>query len=168
MKNTMNRMIAALMVLTVMTAALTGCKSKPKDADLKAAIETALLANPSTSGAMVTVDKGVATLNGQVADEAGKQAADRAAATIPGVTSVVNNLTIAPAPVTAPVVVAPDEALTAAVKDATKDFPTVTATVSNGVVTLKGEIEKANLQKLMMVLQALKPKKVDNSQLVIK
>jgi len=168
MKNTMNRMIAALMVLTVMTAVLTGCKNTPKDADLKAAVETALLANPSTSGAMVTVDKGVATLNGQVADESGKQAADRVTATIPGITSVINNLTIAPAPVTAPVVVTADDSLTAAVKDATKDFPTVTATVSDGVVTLKGEIEKANLQKLMMVLQALKPKKVDNSQLVIK
>jgi hyperosmotically inducible protein len=168
MKNTMNRMIAALMVLTVMTAALTGCKSKPKDADLKAAIETALLANPSTSGAMVTVDKGVATLNGTVADEAGKQAADRAAATIPGVKSVVNSLTVTPVNAAAPVAVAVDDTLTTAVKDATKDFPTVTATVSDGVITLKGEIQKANLQKLMMALQALKPKKVDNSQLVIK
>lgn len=161
-------MIAALMVFAVMTAALTGCKSKPKDADLKAAIETALLANPATSGAMVTVNEGVATLNGSVADETGKQAADRAAATIPGVKSVVNNLTVTPVNTAAPVVVAADDALTAAVKDATKDFPTVTATVSDGVVTLKGEIQKANLQKLMMVLQALKPKKVDNSQLVIK
>ncbi|TCC98371.1 BON domain-containing protein [Pedobacter hiemivivus] len=167
MKNTMNKMIAALMVLCVLTAALTGCKSKPKDADLKAAIETAIQANTMASGVTVSVEKGVATLSGQVTDETSKQTLDKTTASVMGVKSVVNNITVA-APPAGPVVVAADDALTTAVKDATKDFPTVVATVSDGVVTLKGEIQKANLQKLMMTLQALKPKKVDNSQLVIK
>ncbi|SDL69801.1 BON domain-containing protein [Pedobacter sp. ok626] len=167
MKNTMNKLMAALMVVFVLTAALTGCKSKPKDSDLKAAIETALQANPTASGVTVSVEKGVATLSGQVADEASKQTLEKTTAGVVGVKSVVNDITVA-APTTATVPVATDDALTTAVKDATKDFPTVTATVSEGVVTLKGEIQKANLQKLMMTLQALKPKKVDNSQLVIK
>jgi hyperosmotically inducible protein len=166
MKKIMNKMMAVIMVFAVISAALTGCKSKPKDADLKAAIETALQAKPSASGATVTVDKGVATLSGQVADEASKEDLGKATAAIMGVKSVVNNLSVAP--VNAPVTIAMDDPLTAAVKDATKDFPTVAATVSEGVITLKGEIQKANLQKLMMILQALKPKKVDNTQLVIK
>lgn len=165
MKKTMNKTMAVLMVFAIMAAALTGCKSKPKDADVKAAIETALQANPAASGTTVTVDKGVATLSGQVANEAAKEELGKAAAGIMGVKSVVNNLTVA-AP--APVAITADDPLTAMVKDATKDFPTVTATVSEGVITLKGEIQKANLQKLMMALQALKPKKVDNTQLVIK
>lgn len=148
-----------------MTATLTGCKNKPKDADLKAAIETLLQTKPSALGTTVTVDKGIATLNGEVADEAAKNDLEKATAGIMGVKSVVNNLTITPA---APVSIALDDPLTAAVKDATKDFPTVSSTVSDGVITLKGEIQKANLQKLMMALQALKPKKVDNTQLVIK
>lgn len=157
--------MATIMVFTVMAAVLTGCKSKPKDADLKAAIETLLQAKPAASGITVSVDKGVATLTGQVTDEAAKEELGKATAGIVGVKSVVNNLSIAPP---APVDIAMDEPLTAAVKDATKDFPTVTSSVSDGVITLKGEIQKANLQKLMMALQALKPKKVDNTQLVIK
>lgn len=163
----MKKMIAALMVLFVLSAALIGCKSKPKDSDLKAAIETALQSNPAASGVMVSVEKGVATLTGQVASEESKQTLDKTAAGVLGVKSIVNDITVTP-PSIAPVVVAAEDALTTAVKDATKDFPTVTATVSDGVVTLKGEIQKTNLQKLMMSLQALKPKKVDNSQLVIK
>ncbi|WP_316818773.1 BON domain-containing protein [Pedobacter nyackensis] len=166
MKKTINNLMATIMVVAIMTIAFTGCKSKPKDADLKAAIETALQANPAASGTTVSVDKGVATLNGQVADEASKEDLGKAAAGIMGVKSVVNNLSIAAASV--PVAITQDDPLAAAVKDATKDFPTVTATVFDGIITLKGEIQKANLQKLMMALQALKPKKVDNTQLVIK
>lgn len=165
MKKNMNKMMATIVVFAVMTAAFTGCKSKPKDADLKAAVETALQANPAASGATVTVDKGIATLSGEVANEASKEDLGKTAAAITGVKSVVNNLTVAPS---VPVTITMDDQLNTAVKDATKDFPTVAATVSEGVITLKGEIQKANLQKLMMVLQALKPKKVDNAQLVIK
>lgn len=163
MKNLMNKLTIVVMVLAIAGIAFTGCKSKPKDADLKAAIETALQANPNASAATVTVDNGVATLSGQVPDEATKDELGKTTAAISGVKSVVNNLT-PPAPVD----IAMDDPLSAAVKDATKDFPTVSATVSAGVITLTGEIQKANLQKLMMALQALKPKKVDNSQLVIK
>lgn len=165
MKKITNKLMAALMVFAVMTAVLTGCKSKPKDADLKAAIETLLQTKPAGSGITVSVDKGVATLNGQVTDEANKEELGKATAGIMGVKSVVNNLNVTSA---APVSIAMDDPLTAAVKDATKDFPTVSTAVSDGVITLKGEIQKANLQKLMMALQALKPKKVDNTQLVIK
>jgi hyperosmotically inducible protein len=165
MNKTMNKMMAILMVFTIIGSALTGCKSKPKDADIRAAIETAIQAQPAASGTTVTVEKGVATLNGEVANEAAKEELGKTAAAIIGVKSVVNNLSIA---TPASVSITMDDPLTAAVKDATKDFPTVSATVSEGVITLKGEIQKANLQKLMMMLQALKPKKVDNTQLVIK
>jgi len=167
MKKNINKLMAAILVFAVMTAVLPGCKSTPKDADLKAAIETLLQTKPVASGTTVSVDKGVATLSGQVTDETSKEELGKAAAGVVGVKSVVNNLSVA-APVSAPVTIAMDDPLTAAVKDATKDFPTVSASVSEGVITLKGEIQKANLQKLMMVLQALKPKKVDNTQLVIK
>ena len=163
MKNLMSKMMALVMVVAFMGATVTGCKNKPKDADLKTAVETAIQANPKLTASGVTVEKGVATLSGQVPDEATKEELGKAAAAVPGVTSVVNNLTIA----VTNVEIAADSPLAIAVKDATKDFPTVTATVADGVVTLKGELQKANLQKLMMALNALKPKKVDN-QLVIK
>jgi osmotically-inducible protein OsmY len=67
----------------------------------------------------------------------------------------------------APVEIASDDTLTTGVKDATKDFPGVKADVTDGVVTLTGEIERSRLQTLMQSLQSLKPKKITN-QLTIK
>jgi hypothetical protein len=51
----------------------------------------------------------------------------------------------------------------AQLKDATKDFPGVTATVNNGEVTLTGTISRENLPKLMQSVQALNPAKVNNN-----
>jgi hypothetical protein len=69
----------------------------------------------------------------------------------------------APAPVTpAPVEVAPDTALQAGVRDATKDYPGVKADVNGGEITLTGEIKRSRLANLMMSLNSLKPKKINN------
>ncbi len=74
----------------------------------------------------------------------------------------------APAPVTpAPVEIATDTALQAGVRDATKDYPGVKADVNNGEITLTGEIRRSKLADLMMSLNSLKPKKINN-QLTIK
>lgn len=75
---------------------------------------------------------------------------------------------VAPAPVTpAPAEVASDDALTTGVKDATKDYPGVKADVNGGEITLTGEIKRSKLPDLMMSLNSLKPKKINN-QLTIK
>jgi hypothetical protein len=74
----------------------------------------------------------------------------------------------APAPVTpAPAEIAPDATLQAGVKDATKDLPGVKAAVNNGEITLTGEIKRSRLADLMMSLNSLKPKKINN-QLTVK
>ena len=67
----------------------------------------------------------------------------------------------------APVEISADDALTTGAKDATKDFPGVNAAVSNGEITLTGEIQRNKLQTLMQSLQSLRPKKINN-QLTIK
>ena len=150
------KLIPALLLVGGLT--LTSCK--PKDSDVKTSVETAITSNPDASGVTVMVNEGVATLTGEVKDEATKAAIEASAKSAKGVKSVVNNLTVAPPP--APVVVAADDPLTTGVKDATKDLPTVTATVADGVVTLTGSIEKAKLTTLMQTLNSLKPKKIDN------
>jgi len=66
-----------------------------------------------------------------------------------------------PAPA-APVEVAGDEQLRQGVKDATKDFPDVQATVNNGEVTLTGSIQRDRLPTLMQSVQSLQPRKVNN------
>jgi len=151
-------------VLAVMMVALTlGFVScKPKDADIKTAVEQAVAALPDATGATIEVKDGVATISGIFKDEAAKAAAEAAAKAVKGVKSVINNGTIEAPVVAAPVVIAADDPLTKSVADATKDFPTVKAEVKDGVVTLTGEITKPNLIKLMQSVNALKPKKVDN------
>lgn len=155
-----------MIAVTITAIGLTSCKKKPKDADIKAAIETALKADPMAMGTMVSVEKGVATITGECKDDMCKAHCADMVKAIKGVTSVVNNCTVAPAP--PPVVIAADDPLTKSVTDAVKDFKGVIATVKDGIITLTGEVSKDKLQKLMMALQALKPKKVDASALVKK
>lgn len=164
----MKKLLTAFLVLAISASAisLSSCKKKLKDADIKAAIETALKADPMAAGTMVDVKDGVATISGECKDDMCKAACEKMVTAVKGVKSVVNNCTVAPPP--APVEIAADDPLTQAVKDALTAFPGVTATVKDGIISLAGEIKKADLQKLMMVLQGLKPKKVDPSALVKK
>ena len=148
----------ALVLAVAMTLSLTSCK--PKDADVKAKVETKLKANPDASNVMVTVNDGVATLSGEVKDEATKAAVE-AAAKDAGAKSVVNSTTIAMVAPPMPLV-ADDTVLTSSVKDATKDYPSVTAAVNAGVITLTGSIKKDALPNLMMALNGLNPKSIDN------
>lgn len=135
---------------------------KPKDADIKTAVEQAISAIPDAAGATIEVKDGIATITGEFKDETARIAAETAAKAVKGVKSVVNNGTVTAPVVVAPVEVSADAALISAVADAVKDFSTVKADVKDGIITLTGEIQKTNLPKLMMSLNALKPKKVDN------
>ena len=147
-----------------LVAAISFTSCKPKDADIKASVEKSLKEDPSTAGVLVMVNEGVATLSGEVKDDASKTASAAKATAVKGVKSVVNNTTV-PAPMVvtpAPVIITADDPLMASVRDATKDFPTVNATVVDGVITLTGTIAKASLSKLMMGISGLHPKKIEN------
>lgn len=157
--NNMKLTKATFAIAFAIAVAFTSCKAK--DSDIQMSVQS-----KETTSVSVTVNDGVATLNGEVADEAAKMKAEEIAKGEKGVKSVVNNLTIAMPPVMAPVAVAPDDPLMMSVRDAVKDHPTVTAAVADGVVTLTGTIKKADLPKLMMNLNSLRPKKIDNNLIV--
>lgn len=142
----------------------------PKDADIQKSIDTAVKADADLSGLAVTVKDGVATISGESKDDASKAKVESLVKGIKGVKNVINNATVAapPPPPPAPVEVTADDPLAKALTDATKDFPGVKASVKDGVITLSGEISKANLRKLMMVLNTLKPKQILQSELTIK
>lgn len=160
----MNMKILKLIPALVLFAGLTFTSCKPKDGDIKTSVETALKANPDFAAASVAVADGVATLTGEVKDEATKTAIETAAKAAKGVKSVVNNLTVAPAAqFTPPVIVADNDVLAKGIADATKDFPTVKAAVDNGVVTLTGKLDAAKLPMLMKAISALKPKQIVNN-----
>ena len=154
----MKRFFPAIAIVVMLS--LSGCG--PKDADIQQKITEKLNANTETSGASVSVADGVATLTGEVTSENGKTEAATIANDVKGVKSVINNITVSQAMSTTPVVVATDDALTTSVKDATKDHPGVNASITDGVITLTGEIDKASLPILMQKLNALQPKKIDN------
>ena len=60
-----------------------------------------------------------------------------------------------------------DETLRTNVNNLVKSYDGVSAEVKDGVVTLRGNVKQEDLQPLIMKVQELKPKKVEN-QLVIK
>jgi len=165
MKQKLSRLLLLFGTVALISNTTPGCKSKVNDADIETAVETALRANPETAGLMVDVKDGVATISGEAKDEAVKVKATELAKDVKGVKSVENNVSVAPPPAT--VEITADDALITAVKDATKDYPTVTATVKDGVISVSGELESDSWKKLKITLDGLKPKKVDVSGLKI-
>jgi len=157
----MKKRISILMLIFAMPWILVS-SCKEKDSKIQSAVETELK-NTNMAGIMASVKDGVVTLTGECNDEASKASLESSVGKIKGVKKVVNNCTVAVfAPSPAPVVISEDEALTKGVTDATKDYPTVKASVQDGVITLTGEIKRASLQKLIMSLNTLKPKKIEN------
>jgi hyperosmotically inducible periplasmic protein len=153
-------------VLTLSSGAFfTACNNQPKDTKIQSDFSDKAKTNPQLANITASVNAGVLTLSGQCPDETCRSSAEQAAREVKGVKSVVNNISVTPA--TAPVVIADDATLKNSVDAVVKDHKDVTAVVENGEVTLRGTIQRADLQKLMMDLNALNPKKVNN-QLTIK
>ncbi len=67
----------------------------------------------------------------------------------------------------APVEINSDATLRTSVDNVLKSYDGVSADIKDGVVTLRGNIRQDDLQSLIMKVQELKPKKVEN-QLTIK
>ncbi|MGV6946370.1 BON domain-containing protein [Sphingobacterium kyonggiense] len=160
----LKKFLSVAMVSAVLLSGTVACKSKISDADLKAKVETAIQSNPNVQ---VDVKEGVVTLNGTAASEEEKIKMEDAAkaADAKGVKSVVNNIVVNVPQIE---VNTNTDDLTAKVIEFTKDFPTVKTTVSEGVITVTGELEQARVQALKMGLDALNPKKVDMSGLKVK
>lgn len=134
-----------------------------KDSTIQQSVDATLKNNADLAAVSATVKDGVVTLTGESKTDSSKSAVESDLAKLKGVKQVVNNITVAPPPPPpAPVAISADDQLTKMVADVTKDYPGVKAEVKDGVITLTGKIRRANLQKLMTSLHALKPKKIDN------
>jgi len=159
--------ISKILFTVFLTASVSFIGCKPKDSTIQKNITDKFAATPECEGATATVTDGVATLTGEVKDDMCKSTAEATAKNVKGVKSVVNDLTVTPPPPPPTSAVSSDSTLSKGVTDATKDFPTVKATVSNGEITLTGSIKRADLTKLMQSLNSLHPSKINN-QLTIK
>lgn len=155
--------LTKLLMAVVVSGALLFVSCKPKDADIKAAIETALKADPMMSGTMVDVKDGVATISGECKSPDCKAMCEKAVAAVKGVKSVVNNCTVAPPPPPPPPPPASlttilDAATQQKVKDGLKDISGVSVSFEGDKAVLSGEVTKANRMKIMQMLAAAKVK----------
>lgn len=84
------------------------------------------------------------------------------------ITTPATDTSVSATPTQAAPVIATDDALKTGVTDALKDYPSVKGEVSDSVITLTGDIKRADWQKLMPTLSSLHPKRVNSANLTIK
>jgi osmotically-inducible protein OsmY len=150
--------IKFLTVLSLAIVVLLAACGK-SDADLQKAV-AAKLAADNVTGVTVAVDKGVATLTGEVADITVKNKAEASAKGVEGIKSVVNNTTTRPLPAATPA--AADPMLKGKIEENLKKAGCTGATidVKDGVVTISGTVPDAKYAECIRVVQesgALKP-----------
>jgi hyperosmotically inducible periplasmic protein len=152
--------LTKLLMTVAVLATLTFVSCKPKDADIKASIETALKADPMMTGTTVDVKDGVATISGECKDDACKAMCEKTVAGIKGVKSVSNNCTVAPPPPPPPASVTTtlDAATMQKVKDGLKDLKGITLDFAGDKAVLAGEVTKADRMKIMQMLASAKVK----------
>lgn len=146
--------------LVLMAVCLFSCK--PNDAKVQQAVNEKLTATP---GITAEVLGGIVTLSGEAPNQGVKTSAEEAVRGVKGVTSVTNNIMVqAPVPAPPSVSINPDDVLKNTMDSAfsAAGFSDVTATVSEGVVTLEGKAKRSDLRKIMQTAQEAKPKKVVN------
>lgn len=159
----MNLRKLGLSLVAVASLSFTLVSCGPKDADIQKAVQEKLA---NTPGITADVKDGVVTLNGEFADDATKNAVETDVNAVKGVKSVVDNTTVTPPP--APVQINGDDVLKTGITAALKDYPEVVSNVQvqDSVITLTGNIKRADLPKIMQALMALHPKKVVNNATV--
>lgn len=151
--------LTKLLMAVIVSATMLFVSCKPKDSEIKANVEKALQADPMMMNTTVAVNDGVVTLGGECKDDACKAHCEQTVKDVKGVKSVVNNCTIAPAPVTPPpasVSTVLDEPTQQRVKDGLKDIPGVTVEFAGDKAVLKGEVTTANRKKIMQMLASAK------------
>lgn len=151
------KLLTVLSLALVIIAAACG----KSDADIQKAV-AAKLAADNVAGVTATVNGGVVTLTGEVADITVKNKAETSAKSVEGVKSVTNNTTLRPLPTPAP---APaDPMLKGKVEENLKKAGCTGATVeiANGVVTLSGTVPQAKYAECIKVVNESGAGKLEN------
>ncbi|HXG92838.1 MAG TPA: BON domain-containing protein [Blastocatellia bacterium] len=160
-------LIFAISIL--LAIAVSACKKGPDDAAITKEVKDKLAADATTKPVSTSINveskEGVVTLSGDVDSDAQKSTAAQVAKSVEGVKSVNDNLKVKPMPVAQqPYTNAPDAELKQAVEANLNKYGVtgVSVDVADGVVTLKGNIQKVKAQDAMKAAMEAKPKKVEN------
>jgi hyperosmotically inducible periplasmic protein len=137
---------------------VTGCDNKPDDAAIQESVDERMQANAMYEGVTATVANGVVTLNGECDGENCVTNIENEIRQDKNVDSVINNISQAETET--------DLTLRTSVQSITSKYGGVQADVDHGVIILRGNISKDQLQPLMNEISTLQPKKIDNQMLV--
>ena len=151
-----------LTVLSLAVVLFLGACGGASDADLQTSASEKLKGDSDTSSVTVSVSEGVATISGEVKDEAAKAKAETLAK-VEGVKSVVNNVEVAAAP-PPPAASGDDDTVKTKVESALKDkgCDGATVEVKDGVATLRGTVDSAKFGECVMAANEAGAKKVEN------
>ncbi len=150
--------IKSLFAIILLCTVAVSCNSKVDDQKIKADISKHLLENNNYVGVTSSVQDGVVTLAGVCQGENCAADIENTIKDIDGVKKVNNNIRKDNST---------DLTLRTSVQSIITKYPGVQADVAGGVVVLRGNIDRENLQSLMSDLATLHPQKIDN-QLVVK
>ncbi|QQS39753.1 MAG: BON domain-containing protein [Acidobacteriota bacterium] len=149
-----------LFIVSVLVGFLASACGTVSDAELKTRAQNALMADSATENVTVDVKDGVATISGEVTDDAAKAKAAELAK-VEGVSSVTNDVVVAAAP--PPLASADDATLKTKVEQALKEqgCDGVQVEVSEGKLTIKGTVSQARYPVCIMAVQVAKPRDRD-------
>jgi hyperosmotically inducible periplasmic protein len=152
----LTKVLSAAAIAAVIAFTVPACKSGPKDAEIKTAVEAAV---KDVKGLVVDVKDGVVTMSGECKDADCKANCEKMVKEMKGVKEVKSTCTIAP-PTPAPASTATttaDPKLQDAVKAIIKDIPGIMLKgFSDKGAILEGTLSSANNLKLKQALAAAK------------
>jgi osmotically-inducible protein OsmY len=158
----------SFLLMSVILIIMVSCK--PSDEQITQAVQKALSGSAGLAPVLANVHDGVVTLSGEVESDELKALAASALSGISGVKSVVNDVTVKPkGPSPEELKQMADQALLTKVNEnfATYKVEGITATANDGVVTLTGDVKRAELQNVMKAAMESGATKVEN-QMTIK
>jgi len=151
-----------LAVVSLALVVLLGACGGASDADLQSAADKAVKADETTSTVSVAVKDGIATVSGDVKDDAAKAKAEELAK-VEGVKSVVNEVKVTP-PAPTPVASGDDGEVKTKIEEAFKKAGCAGASVEvkDGTATISGKVKADKFAECVMAANSAKPKKVEN------
>ncbi len=135
--------------------------------DQKLQNEVNAVLTSSYPGVIGSVKNGVATLSGHVSSENARIVAEQDVKNIKHIRSVVNNIEYIPVPSSTSstsIHVNSDNVISQTITDELRSagYNNITVEVMNGEVTLSGNVNQADLQRVMQIANEAQPRKVNN------
>lgn len=148
-----------LSVLGLMIAiSLSGCTT---DRDIKADIATKAKSDVNFANVVYRVDQGKVTLSGNCVSTASKQYVENKIKGIKVVKSISNYILVAP------VALKNDPILKQSVDSVLATYPYVQAQITGYDITLIGQADKKQMERLLPAIKKLNPSKLDNQIVVL-